>query len=60
MICPRKSHGVGLLHDSKTDLWHTRQVHEADPLLEVSGLGTGICRVDTHHKPVEGSGWVSK
>lgn len=53
MICLRRSHGVGLLHDNRTDLWHTRQVHEADPLLEVSGLERGICRVDRHHKPAE-------
>lgn len=59
MICLRRLHGVDLLDDNKKDLWHTRQVHEANPLLEGSGLGMGICRVDRHHKPVEGNGWVS-
>lgn len=60
MICPRRSPGGGLLDDSKTDLWHTRQVHEANPLLEGSDLETGICRADIHRRPAEGSGWVSK
>lgn len=59
MICLLRSHGASLLHDSKKDLWHTRRVHEANPLSEVSGLGTGICLVDRHHKPVDGSRQIS-